>query len=74
MAMHALVFQSALSRPCFTGAFLYASALASEHLSCCLLTSAACLLCHTWLCTALFGAMSSSALFAAIPSCPHALS
>ena len=74
MAMHARVFQSALFRPCFTGAFLSASALASEQLSCCLLTSAACLLCHTWLCTALFAAMSSSALFDAIPFCPHALS
>ena len=31
-------------------------------------------LCHTWLCTALFATVYSSALFDAIPSCPHALS
>ena len=29
---------------------------------------------HTWLCSALFAMVSSSALFDAIPSCPHALS
>ena len=29
---------------------------------------------HTWLCSALFTTVSSSALFDAIPSCPHALS
>ena len=29
---------------------------------------------HTWLCSALFATVSSSALFDATPSCPHALS
>ena len=51
-------FQSALSRPCFTGA--YCTPRRSRQLPCCLQTSAACLLCQTWLC---------SALFDAIPSC-----
>ena len=42
---------------------LYTSALASRQLPCCLQTSAACLLCQTWLCPALFDAMPSCLSF-----------
>ena len=52
------------ARSCFQSALLhwrllYTSALASRQLPCCLQTSAACLLCQTWLCSALFDAMPS---------------
>ena len=67
-------FQSALSQPSFTGAnFVRLGA----HVGAVVLLLAdlrRLSLCHTWLCTALFATVYSSALFDAIPSCPHALS
>ena len=67
-------FPSALSQPGFTGAnFVRLGA----HVGAVVLLLAdlrRLSLCHAWLCTALFATVYSSALFDAIPSCPHALS
>ena len=75
MVMHACVFQSALFQPSFTGAKnLYASALHVEAVVLQLADLRRLSLSHTWLYSALLATVSSSALFEATLSCPHALS
>ena len=74
MAMHACVF----SRRCFNRASLAQKFVRlGAHVGAVVLQLAdlrRLSLSHTWLCSALFATVSSSALFDATPSCPHALS
>ena len=53
------------ARSCFS--VLYTSALASRQLPCCFRSSAACLLCQSWLCPALFDVMPSCLSFHTLP-------
>ena len=74
MAMHACVF----SRRCLNRASLAQKFVRlGAHVGAVVLLLAdlrRLSLSHTWLCSALFATVSSSALFDATPSCPHALS
>ena len=74
MAMHACVF----SRRCLNRASLAQKFVRlGAHVGAVVLLLAdlrRLSLTHTWLCSALFATVSSSALFDATPSCPHALS
>ena len=74
MDMHAYVF----SRRCFNRASLAQKFVRlGAHVGAVVLQLAdlrRLSLSHTWLCSALLTTMSSSALFDATPSCPHALS
>ena len=74
MAMHACVF----SRRCLNRASLAQKFVRlGAHVGAVVLLLAdfrRLSLSHTWLCSALFAPVSSSALFDALPSCPHALS
>ena len=78
MVMHACVFQSALFQPSFTGAKKKKKFVRfGAHVGAVVLQLAdlrRLSLSHTWLYSALLATVSSSALFEATLSCPHALS